>query len=199
MLRDFLCLVFTFYLFFKKTKLEKVFQISSNFNSIPPMLKSSLKQILAVLVAFSVLAIATLFAVQSVKDKKDSKDKKAKTVISAAKLRTTNPIPATKQSIMEGEHIYKQNCKQCHGDRAIRGTTQVCTSTFCPADLRSPELWKRNDCDAFVYWTLQDGRAPMPAFKGKLTDNQCWHVVNYLRSLTKDKEKEKESAEEKKE
>ncbi len=155
------------------------------------MLKSPLKQILAIVALIFLLAIATLFAVQSVKEKKDLKDKNVKSsAISLEKARTRNPVLATPQSITAGEKIYKQYCKQCHGDRAIRDSTCVCTATFCPADLRNPHLWK--DGEGFVYWTLQEGRKPMPSFRGKLTDRQCWDVVNYLHSLTKEKVTEEE-------
>lgn len=150
------------------------------------MLRSPLKQILAVVALIFLLAIAALFAAQSVKDKKNSNDKKSSgSAMSSEKANTKNPVLATPQSITAGEKIYTQYCKQCHGDRAIRDSSCVCTPTFCPANLRNPHLWK--DGEGFVYWTLQEGRAPMPSFRGKLTDRQCWDVVNYLHSLAKEK------------
>ena len=34
-----------------------------------------------------------------------------------------------------------------------------------------------------LFWKTKTGRAEMPAYKGKLTDEEIWSVVNYMRKL----------------
>lgn len=139
------------------------------------MLRSSLRRIVAATVVVSLLTVVTLFAVQNIKNAKSL-------------ARSKNPVPATAQSIEAGEKVFSQYCKQCHGDKAIRGPNCVCTSKFCPADLRNPQMWKKGE--DFVYDTITKGRAPMPHFDTKLTDRQRWDVVNYLHSLSREQRDE---------
>lgn len=147
------------------------------------MLRSPLRLLPAVLAVGIVLCLAILFA-NAEGDPRKMFNKRS----------SHNPNLPTPQSIKLGEAIYRKNCKQCHGDRAIRDGKSKCTSKFCPADLRNPALWQKGE--DFVYQTITEGRPPMPYFKKKLSDNQRWNVVNYLHSLVKEQE-EKDRKEEK--
>lgn len=104
--------------------------------------------------------------------------------LSKEKIATKNPIKSCPESIKQGETLYSQYCKGCHGDHAIRQKNATCTPTFCPADLRNPKLWRLGE--GAVYWTITDDRNPMPCFSHRLTDEQRWNIVNYLHSLTKE-------------
>lgn len=132
-----------------------------------------------VIIGVLVLAVVTLFAVQNLKG---GKGEEKKAGMSREKMQTRNPVLATEESIEAGKRVYDKHCKQCHGRDAIRNEKR-CTAKFCPADLRHPRLWR--DGDGFVYWTIMEGRTPMPRFRGKLVERQCWDVVNYLKSLHK--------------
>lgn len=154
------------------------------------MLRSPLKRIFAAITAVFMLAIATLFAVQNIKEARNgNQQKNSASGMSRDRIGTKNPVLATPESIALGEEIFHKNCRQCHGERAIRNKAKApCTSKFCPPDLRHPKLWREGE--GFVYWTITEGRPPMPRFRGKLTDRQCWDVVNYLRSLGEENSKE---------
>ncbi len=37
--------------------------------------------------------------------------------------------------------------------------------------------------DGDFAWKITNGRGPMPGWKGTLTDEQIWNVVNFIQSL----------------
>ncbi len=52
-----------------------------------------------------------------------------------------------------------------------------------PANLRK-DTWKYGTGDAGVFRIIREGTPnDMPAFDEKLTEEQTWHVANYLRSI----------------
>jgi mono/diheme cytochrome c family protein len=50
-----------------------------------------------------------------------------------------------------------------------------------PADLTDPRL--RNETEGELFWKITKGRRPMPSFRNKLSDEERWEVVLYLRTL----------------
>ena len=46
--------------------------------------------------------------------------------------------------------------------------------------------WDRGSTDGEIYTVIQEGAGPdfkMKGLKGKIADQDAWHVVNYVRSL----------------
>ena len=39
--------------------------------------------------------------------------------------------------------------------------------------------------DGELFYKLSEGRMPMPGFKAKLSEEQRWQVLNYVRTLAK--------------
>ena len=76
-----------------------------------------------------------------------------------------------------GADIYKAKCAMCHGADAkgkMAGTH----------DWTSADVQKMSDAD--LTKVITDGKPPkMPAFKGKLSDDQVKELVSYIRSLKK--------------
>jgi mono/diheme cytochrome c family protein len=52
-----------------------------------------------------------------------------------------------------------------------------------PADHTSALIQKQSD--GALYWMINTGNKPMPAYKGALTDQQIWQLVCYIRTLAK--------------
>lgn len=101
--------------------------------------------------------------------------------ISKEKVSTKNPIPKNPESIEKGKALYSQYCKGCHGPEAVREKNCPCTEKFCPANLRNAKLWRLGE--GAIFWTIRDGRKPMPCFSDRTSEEECWHIVNYLHSL----------------
>jgi cytochrome c6 len=80
-----------------------------------------------------------------------------------------------------GGDVYKSKCAMCHGADGL-GDTPAGKSTKAHP-FNSPDIVKMSDTDLVAIVT--DGKAKMPAYKGKLTDAQIKDVVAYIRTLQK--------------
>jgi hypothetical protein len=66
-----------------------------------------------------------------------------------------------------------------------------CGSASSPSSSRSPallaELVRSPDgVDAYLFWAINEGGAPfgtqMPAFKDKLSEEQIWQIITFMRA-----------------
>ena len=99
-------------------------------------------------------------------------------------LTLTNPFLPDENSLQIGKQLFDQNCAVCHGPAGRGNGPAAASLPSSPPDFGSGHLDIHTDGDIF-YW-IQNGplpNSPMPAFKGKLTDDQIWHLVNYVRRL----------------
>ena len=76
---------------------------------------------------------------------------------------------------------YKAKCAGCHAADGS-GNSPAGKAMGVP-DLRSPELQKKTDSELIDSTT--NGKGKMPAYKGKLTDDQIKGLVAYIRTLAK--------------
>ena len=95
--------------------------------------------------------------------------------------RRVNPVPADKASLEQGGALYRTYCSACHGERGRGDGPAGAGLTPRPTDLTHKAGHER---DGELAWKIGNGRPPMPAWKGVLTETQIWHVVNYLRSIS---------------
>jgi len=79
----------------------------------------------------------------------------------------------------DGAALYKAKCAMCHGANGA-GQTAMGKSMKL-RDLRSPEVQKQSDAD--LYKVTADGKGKMPAYKGKLTDDEIKALVAHMRAL----------------
>lgn len=101
----------------------------------------------------------------------------------ARKLR--NPVQPTPQSIAVGRDLYSRNCRACHGADA-KGNGPMKPRNTQPSNLTDSD-WDRGGTDGEVYAVLRDGagpNSPMRGYKSRMTDQDLWHIVNYIRSLS---------------
>jgi mono/diheme cytochrome c family protein len=95
-----------------------------------------------------------------------------------------NPVPSTPQSIAAGAASFQKYCRFCHGADAKGDGPQA------PKDTHPPNLtddkWDHGSTDAEIFATIKDGIGPkfdMKGFNSKLTPQEMWSIVNYIRSL----------------
>ena len=107
--------------------------------------------------------------------------------------KTKNPVKSTEQSIAAGKEIYmsrKGNCIFCHGDTGAGNEANFPKLRRKPADLsdvgRMPKL-----SDGELYWKITKGiPGIMPSYnEPRLTAEERWQVVNFIRTLAKAKTK----------
>ena len=93
--------------------------------------------------------------------------------------RPTNPFESDPSAAVDGRRLFVQmNCSGCHGGRAGGGMGP---------SLRDQD-WMYGDSDAQIFSSIAEGRAHgMPSWRTKLTEDQVWKLVTYIKSLrTKD-------------
>jgi mono/diheme cytochrome c family protein len=90
-----------------------------------------------------------------------------------------NPVASTPASIARGQELYQQSCVSCHGVEG-RGDGPLARSlTPRPADFR---IHVSQHTQGQLWLWLSDGvpATAMPAFRSTLSDEDRWHLINYL-------------------
>jgi cytochrome c6 len=80
--------------------------------------------------------------------------------------------------------LFKAKCAACHGPDGSGGTPTG--KAMGTPDLRSDDVQKQTDAQLVESTTNGKGKK-MPAYKGKLTDDQIKQLVGYIRELGKKK------------
>jgi cytochrome c6 len=81
----------------------------------------------------------------------------------------------------DGAGDFKAKCAMCH---AADGSGSTATGKALKVrDLGSPDV--QGQTDARLTTIITDGKNKMPAYKGKLTDDQIKGLVAYVRGLAK--------------
>jgi mono/diheme cytochrome c family protein len=96
-----------------------------------------------------------------------------------------NPIQATKTSIQKRKEIYEKKCALCHG---IKGDGKGPASAGLspkPTNFRGSHGEKMTDGEHF--WKITTGRGGMPSFGKDLTEQERWHVINYINTFMRHK------------
>ena len=80
-----------------------------------------------------------------------------------------------------GADIYKSKCQMCHAADGSGNTPAGKSTKARPFD--SPEVMKLSDDDLIK--VTKNGHGKMPAYAGKLTDDQIKDVVAHIHTLQK--------------
>ena len=94
--------------------------------------------------------------------------------------RLASPVPYTPDAVGEGRKHYLRLCQNCHGKdgRALE------SFDFEATDLTKPDRYRHGSTDGDLFFSIKEGAGnDMPPFKDKLSDQQVWEVVWFLRSI----------------
>ena len=105
--------------------------------------------------------------------------------------KTKNPVATSEESIAKGKELYlertKGNCIFCHGETGSGNEANLPRLRRKPADLSNKERMTAMT-DGEVFWKISKGiTGIMPAGEKRMTEEERWHVVNYVRTLAKEK------------
>jgi mono/diheme cytochrome c family protein len=81
----------------------------------------------------------------------------------------------------DGAAVYKAKCASCHGADGAGQTGMGKAMKL--RDLGSGDVQKQTDAELTSITT--DGKAKMPAYKGKISDDEIKQVVAFIRTLKK--------------
>jgi len=100
-----------------------------------------------------------------------------------------NPVKPTAESLARAKKWWTLDCEMCHGTNGDgKGDTAKDMKLTLP-DFSDPARFK-DRTDGELYWIIKNGHNDMPAEGPRITTEQGWDLVNYVRSLTKKKEAE---------
>lgn len=93
-----------------------------------------------------------------------------------------NPLPFNSETIAAGKTLYLlNNCAACHGSDGKALLDIVAENA---TDLTDPKFWNNGTEPGEIFKSLHDGAGPkMPAFRGKIKDEDLWRLVNFIQSL----------------
>lgn len=106
--------------------------------------------------------------------------------------KTKNPVASSPESIEKGKALYlertKGNCIFCHGETGAGNEANFARLRRKPADLTNKERMAKMT-DGELFWKISKGiTGIMPPGEKRMSEEERWHVVNYIRTLGKDKE-----------
>jgi mono/diheme cytochrome c family protein len=94
-----------------------------------------------------------------------------------------NAVAASDASTKAGKDLFTKNCASCHGRTGLGDGVKSRSLKTSAGDFSKADFQKQGDGDLFYKTKL--GRDEMPKYEGKLTDEDIWNVVNYMRTLKK--------------
>ena len=105
--------------------------------------------------------------------------------------KTKNPVASTPESISKGKELYlertKGNCIFCHGEDGTGNEANLPRLRRKPADLSNKERMSAMT-DGELFWKISKGiKGIMPDGEKRMTEEERWNVVNYVRTLAKEK------------
>lgn len=108
----------------------------------------------------------------------------AQTTPRATAAKMKNPAAADAASIASGQQLYTKQCRMCHG---TTGKADTAAAKAMGASDLTDATWTRGSSDGELFVVIQEGAGPdykMKGFKGRLSEQDTWHVVNFIRSLS---------------
>ncbi len=116
-------------------------------------------------------------------------------------VKVSKQVPSSPESIAKGKELFqKMKCWECHGENS-RGngpnaprlkTKDGKNDPILPADLSKFWRYKGGSTVNDIYMRFNTGLngTPMPSFTDSLSDEERWHLANYIVSLQKKEIKE---------
>ncbi len=96
----------------------------------------------------------------------------------------TSSVESGYKAIAAGNALYEEYCAACHGAEGRGDGPQATVLEHKPADFTDPHMAEEMT-DAAFFWRISEGipDEDMPAWKDKLTEQQRWQLVQYLRTF----------------
>jgi mono/diheme cytochrome c family protein len=94
-----------------------------------------------------------------------------------------NPVAINDASTKTGQELYTKNCASCHGKAGLGDGVKSRMLKEFPGDFSKADFQNQTDGDHF--YKTRSGKGEMPKYEGKLSDDDIWNIVNYMRTLKK--------------
>ncbi len=94
-----------------------------------------------------------------------------------------NPVGKGDASNKAGMAKYNSNCASCHGKTGLGDGVKARALKDFPGNFSKADF--QDQADADLFYKTKIGRGDMPKYQGKLTDEDIWNIVNYMRTFKK--------------
>ena len=94
-----------------------------------------------------------------------------------------NPVAVGDASTKTGLALYAKNCVACHGKAGLGDGVKARTLKDFPGDFSKADF--QNQTDGEHFYKTKTGKGEMPKYEGKLSDDDIWNIVNYVKTLKK--------------
>jgi mono/diheme cytochrome c family protein len=94
-----------------------------------------------------------------------------------------NPFLIEPLTLPQAQEVYTLYCASCHGKKGEANGPD--TDKLAVKMLSFQDERVRNQSPGALYWKITEGRGEMPSFKGKISEEQKWQLVEYVTDLSK--------------
>jgi mono/diheme cytochrome c family protein len=94
----------------------------------------------------------------------------------------TNPLPTSPAVLARGAVVYRNQCFACHGAQG-EGNGPVVGGGRFPLGPQIITGLAAQRTDGYLYGIVRVGRGLMPAYGERITHNDRWALVHYMRQL----------------
>jgi len=108
-------------------------------------------------------------------------------LVQAMPVQAGTPVPYSEESVALGAQIFRQRCTECHGEDGRAQVDVISDAT----DLTWPEDYYSGSTSEDIFKSIREGAGvAMPAFGEQIGDEEIWHLVNFIRSLWTEEQRE---------
>jgi mono/diheme cytochrome c family protein len=97
-----------------------------------------------------------------------------------------DPQPDTEAKLRRGRFLFDSHCTACHGWTGQGSGPEAFALIPAPADLEWLARTPKDKAGPYMYWSIAEGgrefESDMPAFKDRLSKNDIWALVAYVRA-----------------
>jgi thiosulfate dehydrogenase len=101
--------------------------------------------------------------------------------------KSQNPVALTEQSLLNGVHLFAQNCAVCHGSaKGTASSSPIAKGLYQePPQLATDGV--EDDPEGVSFWKIKHGirLTGMPSFGRSLSDRQIWTLALFLKHMDK--------------
>ena len=94
--------------------------------------------------------------------------------------------PDSDAKLKRGTMIFDRQCSSCHGWSGRGNGPEGFFLVPIPADLEWLARAPKDKAEPYIYWSIAEGghqfQSEMPAFKEKMSEEDIWALVAYLRA-----------------
>lgn len=94
-----------------------------------------------------------------------------------------NPVAKGAESNKAGMALYNKNCASCHGKTGLGDGVKARALKDSPGDFSV--AFYQDQTDGEHFYKTKTGRGEMPKYEGKISDDDIWNIVNYMRTYKK--------------